>query len=87
MERRWVSRVRRVFLDLLLRVDVEKDAAEMARDTRIIPDQAGTGPDPLAPAGRPGNSEGDVEAAAAFGDLFDRGLDARAVVGFETRQE
>ena len=35
------------FLDLLLLVDIEEDAAEMARGAGFVPDQAGAGADPL----------------------------------------
>ena len=78
-------RSQRVF-ELLLLIDIENNAAEMARTPILIPDQAAAGANPLA--GSPFSAfstkpERNVEIAAGLGNPLDRLFGALAILRFE----
>jgi len=74
-------------LDLLLLVDVERNAAEMMRAAVLGADQPCAQPNP-APRGRPRcDREGDVEPRAGFRRICNRPPQALAIERVEQRQE
>ena len=77
-----LARSQRV-LELLFLVDVERDAADMAGDPGLVPDQAAAGANPLPELVLAEKPEGNVETAAGLGNLPDRPVDALAVSRFE----
>ncbi len=58
-------------LGLLFLIDVKSDAAEVARDSGFVSDQAGAQADPQTLSARASHLEGDVEAAARLDRTVD----------------
>ena len=64
-------------------VDIENNAAEMARKPILIPDQAAAGANPMAGSLFSTNPERNVEIAAGLGDPLDRLFGALAILRFK----
>src|SRR4051812_18744023 len=69
------------FLHLLLRIDVEEDAAEVTGRAGVVAHDASAGADPLSPS--EADLERHVEAATVLGHAMDRVVDPCAILDIE----
>ncbi len=74
-------------LHLLFLVDIENDAADMAWDPGLVPDQTAAGANPLSGSVPCANPEPDVGIPAGLGNFPDGLVGALAVVRFEQRKK